>query len=172
MSAAIVVAAADNDVVGVDGDLPWRIREDLAHFKRLTMGRALIVGRVTHESILRTNGGPLAGRFTIVVTRGDSVRPDEQVVLVSTLETAMELAEAYRSSQDQDYFVVGGGAQVYEQALPRVDRVFLTRVPGKPEGDARMPAGWLDGFREVSVDELTDEHGELVCSFRELVRVS
>jgi dihydrofolate reductase len=172
MSAAIIVAAADNDVVGVDGDLPWRIREDLAHFKRLTMGHALIVGRVTYESILRTNGGPLAGRFTIVVTRGDSVRPDDEVVLVSKLEIALELAEACRVAQDQEHFFIGGGAQVYEQALPHVDRVFLTRVPGTPAGDARMPAGWLDGFREVSVDELTDESGELVCSFRELVRVS
>ena len=174
MTAAIVVAAADNDVVGVDGDLPWRIREDLAHFKRLTMGHALIVGRVTYESILRANGGPLAGRHTVVVTRGAAVEAADadEVVVVGSLDAAMTSAEEYRVQHGQDYFFVGGGAQLYEQALPRVERVFLTRVHRTPAGDARMPAGWLRGFRELSVDVLTDEQGAPVCSFRELARVS
>jgi len=170
-SVAIVVAVADNDVVGVHGDLPWRIRADLAHFQRLTMGHALVVGRVTYDSILRANGAPLSGRHTIVVTRSRAVEPADGVSVVGNLDEAMSQAEAYRAEHGQAYCFVGGGVQLYEQALPHVARVFLTRVPRTPVGDARMPAGWLDGFREVRVDELVDEQGELVCSFRELVRV-
>jgi len=171
MTAAIVVAAADNDVVGAHGDLPWRIREDLAHFKRLTTGHALIVGRVTHESILRANGGPLAGRRTIVLTRSPAVAAHDGVTFAHTLADAMDRAEAYRVAHGQQFFYVGGGAQLYAAALPLVGHVFLTRVHGSPDGDARMPVGWLDGFHELSSRVLTDDDGVSVCSFRELSRV-
>jgi dihydrofolate reductase len=172
MTAAIVVAAADNDVIGRDGDLPWRIREDLAHFRQLTMDHALVVGRVTHESILRTNGGPLRGRRTIVLTRNDDAPLADGVVIAHSLDDAWDLAEKFRADHGQELFFVGGGAQLYAETLPRADRVFLTRVHRDAEGDARMPAGWLDGFHEVSSRTLLSDDGTPVCTFQDLVRTA
>jgi dihydrofolate reductase len=170
VTAAIVVAAADNDVVGVHGDLPWRIRADLQHFRQLTMGHALLVGRVTYESILRMNGGPLAGRHTVVLTRHTDVALADGVTLAHTLDDAWEVAEKLRANHGQDRFFVAGGAQVYAETLPRVDQIFLTRVHRSPAGDASMPAGWLDGFAELTSTTLDGEDGRPICTFVELAR--
>jgi dihydrofolate reductase len=170
MTAAIVVAAADNDVVGVNGDLPWRIRADLQHFRQLTMGHALLVGRVTYESILRMNGAPLGGRYTVVLSRTGDAPLADGVTVVRTLDDAWDAAEKYRANHGQERFFVSGGALVYAETLARVDEVFLTRVHRSPDGDARMPAGWLDGFGEVSSRTVQDESGAPLCTFVELVR--
>ena len=150
----------------------WRIRADLQHFRQLTMGHALLVGRVTQESILRINGGPLAGRHTVVLTRRADVEPAEGVTVAHTLDDAWDAAEKYRADHGQGHFFVAGGAQVYAETLARVDRAFLTRVHRSPDGDARMPAGWLGGFRTVSSRPLDDEDGSPLCTFLELARVS
>ncbi|MFL6090405.1 MAG: dihydrofolate reductase [Aeromicrobium sp.] len=131
MTVTLVAAVGANGVIGVDGDLPWRLPEDLKHFKALTLGHPMVMGRATFDSI----GRALPGRTTIVVTRnpewsadGVEVAPD----LDSALARAHEL--------DGDIFIVGGG-QIYAQALDSglVDLMVITRVAAAPDGDVRFP---------------------------------
>lgn len=136
----IVAAVARNGVIGVDGGLPWRIPEDLARFKRLTTGHALVMGRATFESI----GRPLPGRRTVVLTR----RPDwagEGVEVAHSLDEAIVLAAA----RGEDVFIAGG-SEVYRAALGVADTMELTEVDAAPEGDTRFPpVNWPD-WQEVS----------------------
>ena len=140
----IVVAIGDNGVIGRDGDLPWAPTGDLAHFKALTMGHPMIMGRTTFESI----GRPLPGRTSIVLTRdGSWTSPGVQVAgdLPSALATAATL--------DDEVFLIGG-AQVYAEALATgvVDRMVVTRVYQSPDGDAWFPdvewSAWPETSRE------------------------
>ncbi len=130
----IVVAAADNDVIGRDNGLIWRLKTDLRRFRALTLGRPLVMGRKTFESI----GKPLPGRETIVVTRNPSFRPDG-VAAAGSLEEALALGQEIGARIGADSVVVGGGADIYAQALPLAVRVHLTRVHASPEGDSRFP---------------------------------
>ena len=141
MTVTLVVAMGANGVIGVDGGLPWRLPEDLAHFKQLTMGHPMVMGRRTFESI----GRALPGRTTIVITRD----PDWSAVGVEvapTLEAALERAHHL----DDEVFLVGGG-QIYAQALDAglVDLMCVTRVAAAPYGDTSFPKiDWLR-WREV-----------------------
>nr|AIA19102.1 Dihydrofolate reductase [uncultured bacterium] len=124
---SVIVAVAENGVIGREGHLPWRLSADLQRFKRLTMGHHLIMGRRTFESI----GRPLPGRTTIVVTR--QTNASWPGVL-----TAHSLEEAYRmASSDNEMFVVGGG-EIYRQALADAERLYLTLVHADVEGDTRF----------------------------------
>jgi dihydrofolate reductase len=125
VTVVIVAAVARNGVIGADGGLPWHIPEDMARFKRLTMGQALVMGRATFESI----GRPLPGRTNIVLTR----RPDwssDGVQVAGSLEEALAIADALHLDA-----CVAGGAEVYRQALLVADRMELTEVDATPEGD-------------------------------------
>ena len=152
MTLTLVVAMGANGVIGVDGGLPWRLPEDLAHFKQLTMGHPMIMGRTTYESI----GRPLPGRTTIVLTR-DPQWTAEGVEVASSLESALERARQL----DDEVFVVGG-AQVYAQALESglVDLLCVTRVAASPEGDTLFPMiDWMP-WREVGhVSHGADQEG-------------
>lgn len=131
MKVTLIVAVADNGVIGSQGDLPWRLPAELAHFKRTTMGHHVIVGRKTYESIRR----PLPGRTMVVVTRTAGYEaPGWRVA--GTLEAALSLAE---DAGDDEAFVAGG-AEIYRLALPRADRIVLTRVHGEVAGDVTFPA--------------------------------
>jgi len=125
---SLLVAMSENRVIGKDGALPWHLSADLKRFKRLTMGHTLVMGRRTHESI----GQPLPGRRTIVLTR-QTVYSPEGVETASNLATALELA-----AEDSEVFVVGG-AEVYADALPEADRIYLTRIHAQFEGDTSFP---------------------------------
>lgn len=127
----LVVAMGANRVIGVDGSLPWRLPEDLAHFKQLTLGHPMVMGRATYESI----GRPLPGRTTIVVTR-DPRWSAEGVEVAHSLDEALDRAR----SLDDEVFLVGG-AQVYAAALERdlVDVLVVTRVAASPDGDTYFP---------------------------------
>ncbi|QNE18906.1 dihydrofolate reductase [Kribbella qitaiheensis] len=126
MTIILIAAIGANGVIGRDNDLPWRIREDLQHFKQLTLGHTLVMGRKTYDSI----GRPLPGRRTVVVTR----QPDwsaDGVEVVHTVEEALK--------SDGDIYVAGGG-EIYRQALPYADRLELTEVDQSPDGDVTFPA--------------------------------
>jgi len=131
VTVTLVAAVGANGVIGVDGGLPWRLPEDLAHFKQLTIGHPMIMGRATFDSI----GRALPGRTTIVVTRNPDWSSDG-------VETApnLEAALARARELDDDIFVVGGG-QIYGQALDSgvVDLMVITRVAAAPKGDVRFP---------------------------------
>jgi dihydrofolate reductase len=132
MTITLVAAVAANGVIGVDGDLPWRLPDDLKHFKALTLGHPMIMGRATFDSI----GRALPGRTTIVVTRNPEWSA-EGVEVASDLDVALTRAHQL----DDDIFIVGGG-QIYAQALEGglVDLMVITRVAVAPEGDVRFPA--------------------------------
>ncbi|MEU4292921.1 dihydrofolate reductase [Kribbella sp. NPDC026596] len=138
MTVILVAAVGRNGVIGRDNDLPWRIREDLQHFKQLTLGHTLVMGRKTYDSI----GRPLPGRRTVVVTR----QPDwsaDGVEVVHTLEEALKY--------EGDLYVAGGG-EIYRQALPYADRLELTEVDQSPTGDVTFPeltpADWTETARD------------------------
>ena len=125
---AMIVAASENNVIGVDGDLPWHLSADLKRFKKLTMGHHMIMGRKTFDSI----GRLLPGRTTVIVTRQADYQ-FEGAKIAHSVEQAVELAK-----EDPCPFIVGG-AQIYSAAMPLVDRLFLTRVHSEIEGDTFLP---------------------------------
>jgi dihydrofolate reductase len=147
MRVSLIVAMAANRVIGLAGGLPWHIPGDLKHFKAVTMGHPIIMGRKTYEAI----GRALPGRANIVVTRNrDFTAPDADVV--HDLATALGKAEAIAEINGLDEVFVIGGADIYAQALPGAGRIYLTEVHASPEGDAFFLE--IDGkaWREVSRD--------------------
>ncbi|MCP4595700.1 dihydrofolate reductase, partial [Neptuniibacter sp.] len=134
MNLAIIVAQAKNRVIGVNNKLPWRLPEDLRYFKQVTMAKPIIMGRNTFESI----GRPLPGRTNIVISRNPDYAP-ANVKVVSSLDAAIELAESICLIDGAEEVMVIGGAQIYEQALEKADRLYLTEVDTEIEGDAWFP---------------------------------
>src|SRR5690349_91310 len=112
MSVALVVAASDNDVIGVSDELPWHLPEDLKRFKALTYGHAIIIGSTTQRSIVRRLGRPLQGRFTVVLSRKKQEQVPGLVSHAWSLEQALELADRHRAEAQQSEFFVAGGASV------------------------------------------------------------
>jgi len=141
---ALIAAVAENGVIGVDGGMPWHYPADLAHFKETTMGHPVVLGRRTYESIAARLGGPLPGRTSIVLTRSGVDAPDE-VVQVGSVEAAVEAAAETGSA----VAYVAGGATVYEQFLPRADRLVVTEVPESPDGDTFFPEWDREAWTEV-----------------------
>ena len=146
----IVVAVADNGVIGRGNALPWDLPDDLQHFKRTTMGRPIIMGRKTFESI----GRPLPGRLNIILTRDDAWQA-AGVSVATSMEQAIDIAEGQALIDGADRVMVIGGAEVYRQALPFTSRVFLTRVHGKIHGDAFFDLGQIALWRELSRLEIS-----------------
>ena len=131
---AMIAAIGENSVIGADGQIPWRLPSDFAHFKRTTLGKPLIIGRKTFESI----GKPLPGRTNIIVTRQVGYTP-EGVVVCHGLAEAMERAQSIAVRDGADEVIVGGGAEIYREAMPLADRLYITHVALAPEGDATFP---------------------------------
>lgn len=163
MSAAIVLvlAIADNDVIGAAGGIPWRISEDMTRFKALTMGKPLIIGRKTWESFPKR---PLPGRTNIVITRDASYRADG-AALVHSFEEALTRARAENPSE----IVIAGGTEIFRASLPLAARVELTEVHVQAEGDAHFPRALFNGWRETAREEHTTAEG-LKYSYVTLVR--
>ncbi len=130
MKPALIVAVSTNGAIGRNGDLPWRLPADLRHFKRLTMGHHLVIGRRTWESV----GVVLPGRTMVVVTRDPNYRPGVEGVLV-----AHSLKEALRLAGGDDEPFVAGGAALYREAFDIVDRMYVTRIHADFEGDTFFP---------------------------------
>jgi dihydrofolate reductase len=137
----LIVARARNGVIGRDNALPWRLPEDLAHFKRTTMGAPLIMGRKTHESI----GRALPGRRNIVVTR-DAARRFDGCDTVTSLDAALALCETLHAPLA--YLI--GGAQLYREGIERAERLIVTEIDHAFEGDATFSAPSPQHWREVS----------------------
>jgi dihydrofolate reductase len=142
---ALIAAVARNGVIGSAGALPWRLSSDLKHFKAATMGKALIMGRKTFQSI----GGPLSGRTFVVVTR-DRAFKAEGVSVARDIDEALALAEAAASAAGADEIVVAGGGEIYAQTIGRASHLHITEVDLAPAGDARFPPIDPAEWREVS----------------------
>lgn len=137
---SLIVAMARNRVIGANNTIPWRLPGDLALFKQITMGHHIIMGRNTWESINRL----LPGRTTVIVTRQKDYAVAGAIV-VHTLDAAIAAC-----GDDAEIFVIGG-AQIFVDAIPRADRIYLTLVEADVEGDTKMPAFDLSAWREHSV---------------------
>jgi dihydrofolate reductase len=146
----LIAAVARNGVIGIDNRLPWRLPADLKHFKALTLGHAVIMGRKTWES-LPANFRPLPGRRNIVVTRNGSYHAEGAVV-------ALSLPAAVAAVQSGEAFVIGG-AELYAAALPLADRLQLTEIDATFEGDTWFPAIDHDHWRETARETHHDEAG-------------
>ncbi|WP_078085519.1 dihydrofolate reductase [Microbulbifer mangrovi] len=143
---AMIVAMARNRAIGRENTLPWRISGDLQFFKRTTLGKPIVMGRKTFESI----GRPLPGRQNIVITRNPDWSVDG-VTVVSSLEQALDVAAATAAREGADEVMVIGGAEIYRQAMPLAQRLYVTEVDAEVEGDAFFPA-LNETWREVSRD--------------------
>jgi dihydrofolate reductase len=134
MKVALIVAVSQNRVIGRDNQLPWHLPEDLQYFKSVTMGKPILMGRKTFDSI----GRPLPGRANIVITR-DLSWTAEGVVVVHSLDDAIAAGKEACTMTDCDEIMIIGGAQIYHDSLPMADKLYLTKVEAVVEGDAFFP---------------------------------
>ncbi len=146
----LVVAIAENGVIGRSGKLPWRLSSDLRFFRSVTMDKPLIMGRRTFESI----GKPLDGRDNIVITRTSGLEWPG-VFVVSELDDALELARKKAAARGADEIAVIGGAEIYALTLPVADLIYLTEVHAEPDGDTFFPELDRNEWREVSRERHT-----------------
>lgn len=156
MSVSLIVAASENDVIGRDGDMPWRLSADLQRFKKLTMGNTIVMGRKTYQSI----GRLLPGRQTVIVTR----QPD---YTVAGAIIADSIAQAVNTpSAGGELFVVGGG-EIYAQALDLADQIYFTRVHAVIEdGDAFFPQLDPQQWERIEATEVpADEKNDYATTF-------
>lgn len=162
MKVSMIVAASANNVIGAGGGLPWHLSEDLRHFKKITMGKPMIMGRATFESI----GKALPGRRSLVLSRQAGYRPQGAEVAASP-EAALELA-----GEAEEVMIIGGGS-IYALFLPMTDRIYMTRVHANVEGDTFFPNLDENEWRIVSSEPLppTDER-PFSISFQTLERIS
>ena len=160
MKRSLVVAVARNGVIGRDNTLPWRLPSDLAHFKRVTMGHPVVMGRRTYESI----GRPLPGRKNIVVTRNRAFHAPGCTV-VSSLE------EAWRAANGAEEVSVIGGTTLFEETLPIADTIHLTEVEADVEGDTYFPPLDRSRWEEREVERHpADERNAYPIRILELTR--
>lgn len=171
MTVSLLVAAAENDVIGDDGKIPWRLPADMRRFAKMTAGHAVVMGRVTYESIIGKLGHPLPGRRSVVISQRPG-SPVESVTWVASPAAAADAAESYRVAHGQPEWFVIGGATVYQQMLARVDAVHLTRVHAHVPGDTALPPGWLDDFSLVATERATDVAADFSYSFVRLQRTA
>jgi dihydrofolate reductase len=155
---ALVVARARNGVIGRDGGLPWRLKSDMALFKQHTFGKPVIMGRKTWDSLPRK---PLPGRANIVLTRDGSFEPAGALAVESFMQ-AVEIAREQAEDDGAEEVCVIGGAALFELALPKARRLYITEIDAEPEGDVRFPAFDEAAWREVERREVpageADDH--------------
>jgi dihydrofolate reductase len=152
---SIIVAMDENGLIGKDNRLPWRLPDDLKHFKRMTLGKPILMGRKTWESL----GKPLPERRHLVMTRNLSFHADG-VTVVRTLDGAL------RAVEGADELMVIGGAKVYDLALPRAQRLYVTRVHAHLEGDTRFPeTDWSEWYRDSIESHPADDSNPYPYSF-------
>lgn len=157
MTATIVhvVAVALNGIIGADGDMPWHLPSDLKRFKQITMGKPLVMGRKTFESI----GRPLPGRPNLVITRSESFSA-EGIQVFGSIDEALERAHELAVDLSADEICVIGGGEIYRQTLPLVSRIYLTRVMAELAGDTIYPELDETEWREVAREHHTEGPGD------------
>ena len=155
MKLCLIVAVSRNGVIGLNNQLPWHLPEDLKYFKSVTMGKPIVMGRKTYDSI----GRPLPGRTNIVITR-DASWSAPGVEVAQTLETALELGATACDAAGAEEIMVIGGEQIYRMTLDSAERLYLTQVDAEVEGDAFFPEIDPKIWNQVSVQvpEKTDTH--------------
>lgn len=165
---ALVVAVAENGVIGRGGDLPWRIPSDLKTFRRVTMGKPVVMGRKTFQSLKK----PLDGRDNIVITRAPGFAPPDGVIVAHALGPALDAARVCAKKRGVDEIMIIGGAEIFRLTLPFADRLYWTHVEGKPEGDTFFPAFDAHEWHATAREPLPrGEKDEFACTLTILDRV-
>lgn len=160
MNLSVIVAMDRNGVIGKDNDLPWHLSSDLKHFKAITMGKPIVMGRKTHESI----GRPLPGRENIVVTRNINYKT-EGCTVVNSLEVLSDYCHGHNE------IMIMGGAELYKQAINKATRLYLTEVQAEVEGDTFFPEFNHEEWQEVERQDFkADERNDYDYSFVVLER--
>ncbi len=158
---SLVVAVSENDVIGRDNALPWHLPADLKHFKAITMGKPIVMGRKTYDSI----GRPLPGRLNIVISRNRALR-------IPGVDVVGSFEEALARAGDAPEVAVIGGAELFRTALPLARRIYLTRVHGNVEGETKFPRLDPKQWREVERSHHpADERHEYAMTFSKLDRL-
>ena len=152
---SLIAAIAENGVIGSGGELPWRVRADMQHFRSATMGKPVIVGRKTFRSL----GRPLDGRWLIVATRNKDFEADN-VDVAHDLAEALQLAEIRAREHGADEICVAGGGEIYSAVMPCADRLSITHVKASPEGDTHFPAIDPKEWQEVARQPLERSDGD------------
>jgi len=153
-----IVAVSKNNAIGKGGKLPWHYSSDMKFFRETTTGNAVVMGRKTWMSL----GKPLKHRLNIVLSRDSSIEPQESLVVLRDIESVLSFGESLTT----DLFVIGG-AQIYKEFTPHIERWLVTEVPLTIEGaDAFMPEGYLKEFKRVETKKLDDELRVLVYERR------
>lgn len=152
---SLIVAATKDGVIGKNGDLPWRIPSDLSYFKRMTMGKKMIMGRRTFESL----PGMLKGRELIVLTRSEDYKVPDSVKLIHSLEDVLDY-----ENLDEEVFIIGGG-EIFRKFIPKCNKLYITWVNRSFEGDTYFPLEMITDFKEVSREDATDEVSGISVSF-------
>lgn len=163
---SLIVAVAENGIIGANGQLPWKLSADLKTFRRLTMGKPIIMGRKTFQSLK----GPLDGRDNIVLTT-DPFFDADGVSIVHTFADALTLARTLALTRGADEIMVIGGAEVFRAALPRAGRIYWTAVDARPDGDVLFPDINLSEWAEVESEALPRaEKDDVTATLRVLDR--
>lgn len=161
MRLSLIVAAAENGVIGRGNQLPWHLPADLKHFRSLTLGKPIIMGRRTFDSI----GKPLPGRLNIVISRQAGLEL-AGLSVAGTLQEALRVARAGAAAEGVEEILVIGGAEIYRQTLPLADRIYITKVHAEVSGDTRFPAVDWDQWREIEREfHAADDSGQPDYSF-------
>ncbi|USE37060.1 dihydrofolate reductase [Endozoicomonas sp. SCSIO W0465] len=158
MKLALIAAVADNNVIGINNKMPWYLPRDLRYFKAVTMGKPVIMGRKTFDSLSK----PLPGRTNIVITRDKDWQHDGVNVVHSlndaiALAEALIMAEAPALTNGNEEIMIIGGEQIYRQAIDRADRLYLTRVCQRFDGDAFFPDISRQEWQEISREDVKSE---------------
>jgi dihydrofolate reductase len=148
MNLVLIAAIAENSVIGRNGEMPWRLKSEMQHFRRATMGKPVVMGRRTFQSLFK----PLAGRTAIVVTRDQSFAAPG-VVVAHSVPAALAAARGDALRRGADSIMVAGGADIYAQTIGLADRMLITLVHTRPDGDAAFPPIDPIRWREVSRSE-------------------
>ncbi len=155
-------------MIGRGGQLPWRMPSDLKTFRRLTLGKPIIMGRKTFQSI----GKPLDGRDNIVVTRDETFQAPAGVRVARSLDDALRIARMFASGRGTEEIMIIGGAEIYRQALPQADRIYLTRIHARPDGDATFhdprPEIWHIVERTPIPHDPRDDHEATLLVYERL----
>ena len=162
MSLSIVVAMDENRLIGKDNKLPWHLPADLAYFKKITMGKSIVMGRKTYDSI----GRPLPNRRNIVISRNLKT-------LITGCEVLSSIDDVLSITEDEDEVMIIGGASLCEQLLPQVSRLYITKIEGKFDGDIYFPEYDESDWRQVSCEShLPDPSNQHAYHFLVLERQS
>lgn len=170
---SMIVATADNNIIGKDNDMPWHLPADLAYFKKVTLGKPIIMGRKTYESI----GRALPGRRNIVISRDENYIPQgkgsEGVDVVTSVEQALALVDGSNGNDAVSEIMVIGGGAIYQHCLPSAERLYVTHIKASIEGDTQFPnyddGSWQKVMSELRVMDEKNNYDLDFCIYERVV---